>query len=52
VQEDIKAGALLDVLPDWTPQTGIIHAVFPSRRGLLPSVRELLDHLAKSYDAI
>lgn len=52
VQEDIKAGALLDVLPDWRPQTGIIHAVFPSRRGLLPSVRELLDHLAKSYDAI
>ena len=49
VQEDIKAGALLDVLPDWRPQTGIIHAVFPSRRGLLPSVRELLDHLARSY---
>lgn len=52
VQEDIKAGTLLDVLPDWRPQTGIIHAVFPSRRGLLPSVRELLDHLARSYDAI
>lgn len=52
VQDDIKADTLLDVLPDWTPQTGIIHAVFPSRRGLLPSVRELLDHLAKSYAAI
>jgi DNA-binding transcriptional LysR family regulator len=49
VQDDIKAGALIDVLPDWTPQTGIIHAAFPSRRGLLPSVRALLDHLAASY---
>lgn len=25
---------------------GIVHAVFPSRRGLLPAVRLLIDYLA------
>ncbi|HEV7328151.1 MAG TPA: LysR family transcriptional regulator [Bosea sp. (in: a-proteobacteria)] len=49
VVEDIRAGKLVDVLPDWTPRAGIIHAVFPSRRGLLPSVRALLDFLASEY---
>jgi DNA-binding transcriptional LysR family regulator len=47
--DDLAAGTLIDVLPDWTPPAGIIHAVFPSRRGLLPSVRALLDFLAKEY---
>ncbi|EGX6986619.1 LysR family transcriptional regulator, partial [Escherichia coli] len=27
----------------------IIHAVFPSRRGLLPSVRALVDFLTEEY---
>jgi hypothetical protein len=30
----------------------IIHAVFPSRRGLLPSVRAFLDFLAFEYSAL
>jgi DNA-binding transcriptional LysR family regulator len=45
----VKAGRLIDVLPDWAPKAGIIHAAFPSRRGLLPSVRTLLDYLAEGY---
>ena len=49
VSDDIRAGRLVEVLPDWTPRAGIIHAVFPSRRGLLPSVRALLDFLAADY---
>lgn len=49
VQADLAAGTLLHVLPRWAPRSGIIHAVFPSRRGLLPSVRALLDHLAAEY---
>jgi DNA-binding transcriptional LysR family regulator len=52
VQDDIKAGRLLDLLPGWAPRAGIIHAAFPSRRGLLPSVRTLLDFLAKDYAAL
>jgi DNA-binding transcriptional LysR family regulator len=52
VRRDLAVGALVDVLPDWAPQTGIVHAVFPSRRGLLPSVRALLDFLATEYAAL
>jgi len=26
-----------------------VHAIFPSRRGLLPSVRSLIDHLAEEF---
>ena len=51
VKEDLRAGALVDLLPAWAPRAGIIHAVFPSRRGLLPSVRALLDFLAAEYAA-
>jgi DNA-binding transcriptional LysR family regulator len=49
--EDVQAGRLVNVLPDWTPRPGIVHAVFPSRRGLLPSVRALLDFLADQCKA-
>ena len=46
VWDDLQAGRLATVLPDWRPSNEIVHAVFPSRRGLLPSVRALLDFLA------
>ena len=39
-------GRLIDVLPHWRPHNEIVYAVFPSRRGLLPSIRALLDHLS------
>lgn len=52
VVDDLEDGSLIDVLPDWRPKTGIIHAAFPSRRGLLPSVRALLDFLAKEYASL
>jgi DNA-binding transcriptional LysR family regulator len=51
IWQDIEAGRLVHVLPDWRPRAGIIHAVFPSRRGLLPSVRALLDFLARECAA-
>jgi len=47
IWEDIRAGRLVHVLPEWRPRSGIVHAVFPSRRGLLPSVRTLMDFLAR-----
>ncbi|MGY8707504.1 LysR substrate-binding domain-containing protein [Bradyrhizobium sp. 18BD] len=47
IWDDIRAGRLIHVLPDWRPRSGIVHAVFPSRRGLLPSVRALVDFLAR-----
>jgi DNA-binding transcriptional LysR family regulator len=49
VEKDLAAGTLVDVLPDWHPRSGIVHAVFPSRRGLLPAVRGLIDHIAAEF---
>lgn len=51
VWQDVQDGTLVDVLPGWTPRTVIVHAVFPSRRGLLPSVRALIDSLAADFAA-
>lgn len=52
VRGDLAAGRLVDVLPQWVPRSGIAHVVFPSRRGLLPAVRSLVDHLAREYQAL
>lgn len=49
VDSDLASGRLVDVLPDWAPRSGVVHAVFASRRGLLPSVRGLIDFLAKEF---
>lgn len=50
VREHLDRGELVDLLPEWSPRTEIIHAVFPTRRGLLPSVRALIDFLALRFD--
>ncbi|MEL0027605.1 MAG: LysR substrate-binding domain-containing protein, partial [Perlucidibaca sp.] len=39
VRHQLKAGTLVNVMPDWAPRSGIVPAAFPSRRGLLPAVR-------------
>jgi DNA-binding transcriptional LysR family regulator len=51
VREDLQSGALARVLPDWKTPEGIVHAVFPSRRGLLPAVRVFIDFLAERLPA-
>jgi DNA-binding transcriptional LysR family regulator len=48
VAEDLEAGALVRLLPSLKAQAGIIHAVFPSRRGMVPAVRALLDFLSET----
>ena len=52
VRDQLADGSLLRLLPGWAPRNDIIHAVFPSRRGLLPSVRSLLDYLAQRFAAL
>jgi DNA-binding transcriptional LysR family regulator len=52
VRKDVSEGKLVDFLPEWAPRTATIHAVFPSRRGLLPSVRAFPDFLAFEYSAL
>lgn len=45
--DDVRSGRLEVVLPQWSLPQGICHAVFPSRRGLLPAVRGFIDYLAE-----
>jgi DNA-binding transcriptional LysR family regulator len=52
VQEQLRSGALVRVLPQWSPKREIIHAVYPHRRGLLPAVRALLDFLSREFRSI
>jgi DNA-binding transcriptional LysR family regulator len=52
IDKDLAEGTLVDVLPRWTPRSGIAHIVFPSRRGLLPAVRGLIDHLGSALGAL
>jgi DNA-binding transcriptional LysR family regulator len=43
----ISQGELEVVLPDWSVPEGAMHFVYPSRRGMLPGVRALVDFLAE-----
>jgi len=52
VVDELKLGSLVRIAPDWASRSGIVHAVFPSRRGLLPSVRSLLDYLARRFEQL
>src|SRR3546814_18878590 len=45
--EAVRAGELEVVLPEWSLPQGITHAVFASRRGMLPAVRVIIDFLAE-----
>jgi len=51
IGRQLARGELLQVLPNWAPRCEIIHVVFASRRGLLPSVRALIDFLASRFQA-
>jgi len=46
-EKELDQGRLVEVLPDWAPVPDIFHAVFPSRRGMVPAVRALLDFLGE-----
>lgn len=50
-QFDIDTGRLERLLPEYTLPIGIVHAVFPSRRGLVPAVRTFIDALVAGFAA-
>ena len=50
--EEVRRGELEVVLPEWRLPQGIFHAVFASRRGLLPAVRVFIDFLAEKAPAL
>jgi len=45
-RDEVRAGGLVRVLPEWTAEEATMTALVPHRQGLLPSVRALLDFLA------
>jgi DNA-binding transcriptional LysR family regulator len=45
-QEELHDGRLVRLLPQWSKQSGLVHLVFTTKRGLTPAVRALIDHLA------
>jgi DNA-binding transcriptional LysR family regulator len=47
-RDEARQGSLVPALPGWAPREGIVLAVFPSRRGLVPAVRRFLDFLGEN----
>jgi DNA-binding transcriptional LysR family regulator len=45
VAAPLKEGLVDRVLPEWSGAKNILHLVYPTPRGMLPSVRSLIDHL-------
>jgi DNA-binding transcriptional LysR family regulator len=52
IREQIARGELIHVIPGWAPKRQIVHAVFATRRGMLPAVRALLDDLVARFNAL
>ena len=48
-QADLEEGRLVHLFPGWHAQEGIVHLIFTTRRGLPPSVRAFIDHLAATF---
>lgn len=48
----LRAGKLAAIPPGWAPRSDLVHAVFPTRRGLMPSVRALVDFLAEGFERL
>jgi DNA-binding transcriptional LysR family regulator len=51
VRKPLADGSLIEVLPELHVVPGIVHVVFPSRRGLIPAVRSLIDALVAGFEA-
>jgi DNA-binding transcriptional LysR family regulator len=47
----LRAGLVEQVLPEWSAAHHIVHLVYPIPRGMLPSVRSLVDYLAMHIPA-
>ena len=50
--EELRRGELVPVLPGWAPPVAMVLAVFPSRRGMVPAVRRLIDFLAANIAGV
>ncbi|QCP52049.1 LysR family transcriptional regulator [Trinickia violacea] len=50
VDTDLRSGRLQHLLPNLASMPGIVHAIFPTRRGMVPAVRHLLDALVTGFE--
>jgi DNA-binding transcriptional LysR family regulator len=46
VIESVRTGALETILPSWAGPSHLIHLVYPKPKGMLPSVRSVIDYLS------
>lgn len=49
VAEDLRAGRLVHLLPEFSHETADLLAVFPTRRNLSPKVRVFVDYLVEQF---
>ena len=49
IRQELAEGKLVRILPETKLPSAIVHVVFPSRRGLIPAVRGLIDALAAGF---
>jgi len=49
IRRDLAAGTLVRILPELKVLPGVVHVVFPSRKGLVPAVRALIDALVVGF---
>lgn len=52
VADELRRGLLVKLVPDWAPRPEVVHAVLPSKRCMLPSVRALIDFLVLRFQKI
>ena len=50
--EELRRGELVPVLSGWAPPPAMVLAVFPSRRGMVPAVRRLIDFLVANVAGV
>lgn len=46
--DELASGRLRRILPQWQTTPSVLHLVFPSRRGMLPGVRILIDRMSRA----
>ncbi len=52
VDDDLRDGRLRHLLPQLAAKTGLVHAIFPTRRGMVSAVRHLLDALVQGHERL
>ena len=50
-RDELRAGRLRRVLPDWVAADSTISALMPSRRGMSAAARAFIEHLVEAFPA-